>query len=113
MDIIVGGRRSGKSSEAVSWLADGNPLDGGYDRVVVQPTADMATTFKKTCIAQGVTKDLDKRVFSIAQWKQRASTGVQVLYEEAQTYLPADASVITITADGKLKAMTNYNIPTA
>jgi len=94
-------------------LALGKPKGAIYDRVVVQPTADMAKTFKGACAANGLTKDIDKRVFSLAQWKQRASTGVQVLYEEAQTYLPADASVITITADGRLKAMTNYNVPTA
>ena len=42
-----------------------------------------------------------------------APVGTEVCYEEAQTYLPADASLITMTANGKLKAMTNYNIPTA
>lgn len=113
MDIIIGGRRSGKSTEAINWLAQGTLKSGSYDRVVVQPTEAMATTFKGACKAGGLTKDLDKRVFSMTAWKQRASKGVEVLYEEAQTYLPADATVITITADGKLKAMTNYNVPTA
>lgn len=114
MDIIIGGRKSGKSTEAVDWLKAGKLVDGQYDRVVVQPTATMATTFKNTCMAQGLTKDLDRRVFAKAGWDQRAHAATtQVMYEEAQTYLPADASVITITGDGKLKALTNYNVPTA
>lgn len=113
MDIIIGGRKSGKSVEAVNWLAQGKPFGGGYDRVVVQPTAAMADTFKNTCKANGLTKDLDKRVFAKGVWDRSTHKGVEVLYEEAQTYLPDDANVITITGDGKLKALTNYNIPTA
>lgn len=114
MDIIIGGRKSGKSTEAIDWLKQGKLVDGQYDRVVVQPTTAMVATFKMTCQNQGLTKDLDKRVFSKTQWDQRAHAATtQVMYEEAQTYLPADATVITITGDGKLKALTNYNVPTA
>lgn len=98
MDIIIGGRKSGKSSEVVEWLT----VDS--TRLVIYPTSTMANAF---IAAHGKLKAQVK----VKGFKVPA--GVQVCYEEAQTYLPADATLITMTADGKLKAMTNYNVPTA
>lgn len=114
MDIIIGGVKSGKSQEAIEWLSQGTKkTDGTYDRVVVQPNAAERDAFKLKCQTAGLT-DLNKRVFSKATWDQRAKVpGLQVMYENVNEYLPADATVITIKADGKLKALTNYNVPTA
>lgn len=118
MDIVIGGAKSGKTTEAVTWLKSGNAIGTwpGYSRVVVVPNATELTAFQNTCKVQGLSTDLDKRTFTKAQWDQHAKPAantVTVLYDNAHEYLPSDAGVITILADGHLKALTNYNIPTA
>ena len=99
LQVIAGPRRSGKTTAAIGWLLDGERREiwPYWTRVMVVPTMQMLDSVRADHFRE--IEDFSHRVFALPEWEYRARHNPQpeVLYEEAQVYLPRDASVVTLS----------------